>query len=140
MPGVSAAAKVVAKKAAPLPEPVAHAAKLRGQGMTDAQVSKAMGDMGYPKSAPAPAAPSAPAPAPGPAISAGAGTGQARRSFPTASSSGGGAGGFILGLVGTAVLINYMRGGTEQVKRWAAAKFLNQTTADPGGGGGGSSW
>ena len=35
--------------------------------------------------------------------------------------------GFVLGLVAWAVAINYMQGGLPQVKRLAAAKFLNKT-------------
>jgi len=126
MPGVRAAAKV-AGKASPLPDAASHAAKLKGQGASPAQVTKALGDMGYPAQtppatpAPAPAAAANPRPAPA-------------RPAPTSSGAGGSGGiaGFALGLVGTAVLINFMRGGPSQVGRWAKAKFLNEATGTPG--------
>lgn len=41
----------------------------------------------------------------------------------------GSAAGFLLGLVGTAVLINFMRAGVPGVKIWFGAKFLNITGA-----------
>jgi hypothetical protein len=39
------------------------------------------------------------------------------------------ASGFALGLLGTAVLINFMRGGIPQVKQWGKAKFTNGIAA-----------
>jgi hypothetical protein len=37
--------------------------------------------------------------------------------------------GFVLGLIGWAFAVNYLRGGMPQVKQFARAKFLNQTGA-----------
>lgn len=37
--------------------------------------------------------------------------------------------GFVLGLIGYALLANYLRGGTPQVRAWFAAKFLNRTSS-----------
>lgn len=73
-----------------------------------------------------PAAASSTAASSTPASSSGGGL-----SVPTfhAPAVGGSASGFALGIVGTAVLINYMHGGMAQVKAWAGAKFLNRTAA-----------
>jgi hypothetical protein len=45
--------------------------------------------------------------------------------MPAVSIPGNGAG-FLLGLVGYALLVNFMRGGMPQVKGWIGAKFLNK--------------
>ena len=71
-----------------------------------------------------PAAPKAPPPPPAAPAPAAAGS-----SLPGTDAGSGGVAGFALGLVGMAVLVNFMRGGTPQVRRWFAAKFLNVTTA-----------
>lgn len=49
----------------------------------------------------------------------------------------GSTGGFILGLLGTVLVVNYLRGGTPQVRAWFSAKFLNRpmVTATPGSSG-----
>src|SRR5581483_10783228 len=44
--------------------------------------------------------------------------------------SGHQAAGFLLGLFAYALTINYLRGGSTQVKQWLAAKFLNQIPSD----------
>lgn len=58
----------------------------------------------------------------------------------TAGSGDGTISGFLLGLLGTAVFINFMRGGTPQVRQWVDAKFTNTVVAPaaaatPGGSG-----
>jgi hypothetical protein len=50
---------------------------------------------------------------------------------PPLTPDGGGVAGFLLGLVATAALINFMHGGPTQVKQWLGAKFLNVTTGTP---------
>lgn len=151
-------------------DPGAHVAKLRGQHMDDAQIRKALQDMGYsaadaknvapgsarvPKPAssaaaaigPGPTAatvatPKTPRPAPATAAPAAApASGRLERSAATASrylsspasALPGGVAGFLMGLGGTAVLINFMRGGTPGVRRWFAAKFMNVVTGAPTG-------
>lgn len=125
-------ATVAKTKTSGLPDQVAHTAKLRSQGLTDAQVTKALKDMGYPDQGaatsktprPAPAT-AAPAAEPAPGRPAGSKT----RYLPSPPAQlTGGAAGFLMGLGGTAVLINFMRGGTPGVKRWFAAKFMNVVT------------
>ncbi len=53
-------------------------------------------------------------------------------------------GGFVLGVLAYAVVLNYLQGGPTQVRRWLAAKFVNRTgdatsasSGRSGGGGGG---
>lgn len=36
--------------------------------------------------------------------------------------------GFVLGLIGYAILVNYLRAGVPGVRAWTAAKFLNRTS------------
>lgn len=81
-----------------------------------------------PAPAKAPAAPKDPPPAAPEPARVGSG-------LPGADAGSGGVAGFALGLVGMAVLVNFMRGGTPQVRRWFAAKFLNVTTGAPAAGG-----
>lgn len=64
-----------------------------------------------PTSPPAPEPDSPPAPASPPVFS---------------SPGDGNLSGFALGLIATAVLINFMRGGPTQVKAWVGAKFANK--------------
>jgi hypothetical protein len=151
----AAAGKVAGSKTARIPadlpaDPGAHVAKLRGQGMDDAQIRGALKTMGYSPASADNVAPgqartkrdpsdlpvnSSADPRPAPATPAPAAT-QPRsappRSMPSPDIGSGGVAGFALGLVATAVLINFMRGGPDQVKRWAKAKFLNVTTGAPG--------
>lgn len=42
-------------------------------------------------------------------------------------------GGFLLGLFTWALAMNYLRGGSPQVRKFLAAKFLNRTPANPTG-------
>ena len=62
-----------------------------------------------------------PGPAPAPSRSGGPGA----RPTSTATVSQQGAGLFV-GLIAYALLVNYIRGGTPQVKGWLAAKFMNK--------------
>lgn len=68
----------------------------------------------------------------------------ARAETPAPTSSGGGGGGggssspgvvddgagFVLGLLSYALVLAYLRGGTEGVRAWLRAKFLNEASAD----------
>ena len=42
--------------------------------------------------------------------------------------SGSNGAGFVLGILGMAVAVNYLHGGSTQVKAWLSAKFLNNDT------------
>lgn len=47
---------------------------------------------------------------------------------------GGDFSGFMLGLFGTVLLLQYVHGGTAQVKKWLSAKFLNRVAGDASSG------
>jgi len=147
-------------------DPGARVRELRGQGHDDAVIRDKLTAEGYPAATAQNAAPGraktrkTPDPQPAPVEDAEPSTGTGPRpdlattetsSSSTAEGSGpslptfsapsvsipGNVSGFVLGLLGAAVLINFMRGGPQQVKAWASAKFLNQViaAADPATGG-----
>jgi hypothetical protein len=146
----SAGSKAAGSKAALPRDPGAHAAKLRGQGMDNAKIRKALRDMGYdgataanvapgndskqtPSSAAAasvdpaaaepssPATPAAPPASPGPSFPERFG-----HKTPSGTPSG-----LLLGLVLYPVALAFLRGGPAEMKSWFLAKFLNKTTPGP---------
>jgi hypothetical protein len=149
MPGATAAVKVAGKAAGRGSTKAAtstrwagkQASVLRGRGMTDAQIRAELKGAGYDAATSKAAAPAKASPAPAPSEpaaeppTAAAEPEPAVRSTPTGRSApvsvGGDTAGFALGLVATAILINFMRGGPDQVRAWGRAKFLNQTAGSP---------
>lgn len=166
--GARAGAAGGSKAAVALPrDPGAHVAKLRGQGMDDQKIRKALRDMGYGGATvanvvPGNDAPTPPAPAPAPAAAdassstpAAADTPSSAPAGPSGPSfgqrvsnrvpSGGGASGLLLGLVLYPVALAFLRDGNAGMKAWFMAKFLNKVSpatagasGQPGTGSGGA--
>jgi hypothetical protein len=132
-----AAVKVPAKTAA------SRASELKTSGVSRAQASRTLRDeygatvaqasdlLDAAPEPPAPSAPDQPAspqePSPGLSLPA------VPKAVSSAWTAGGGA---VLGTLVYVLFLTYMRGGSDGVKTWFRAKFLNQvTTATPGGNG-----
>lgn len=116
------------------------AARLVRSGTTDRdKLIDALTGMGYPKHEARAAAHKAtpeqdvpepvsePSPAPQPTAPSG-GPSDSGLHLP-AFSPGGDAAGFVLGILGMAVIVNYLHGGPDQVRAWLRAKFLNNVSA-----------
>ncbi|MFE7413139.1 hypothetical protein [Streptomyces laurentii] len=126
----AAAKKTAAKKAAPAKKAAAGAppvskgpAKKRATSGSQTQPSG---------STPQPNAPAAAAPAAGQEPPA-----PAELPIPEALKRGNGGAmdtgaGIVLGVVGYALLVNFLRGGPSQVKTWLAAKFVNKPATKVG--------
>lgn len=105
------------RKGRPLPDDLA----------ADADAAGAYGDGANDAAQDGPAAPKAPAAAPA------APSAPAKSSSRVKPPSGGG---FVLGILAYALVLNYLQGGPTQVRRWLAAKFVNRTGDSPSGSGG----
>jgi len=114
--------------------------QLRDQGRSNDQIRGALTDMGYPAATVANVVPGNPSPAPATTTPAPSTTTEpadppARRIDAPATGralpppGAGDLSGFVLGLLGTALLVNFMRGGPAGVRAWFSAKFLNNVTS-----------
>jgi pyruvate/2-oxoglutarate dehydrogenase complex dihydrolipoamide acyltransferase (E2) component len=102
--------------------------RVTAPGSKAAQQRQAIEDMKAsrepePADAPAPVS-AAPAPAPPAAPSSGGGGGFSLPGMPAAATTGSG---FLLGVFAWAVGLAYLRGGMPEVRKFARAKFFNQT-------------
>lgn len=87
----------------------------RASGGTSRSLDEVLADERA-KASEAPAAAPSPPPSPAPRVP----------STSSTSSTGGNGAGVLLGMLGYAVLVNFLHGGPAQVRGWMAAKFLNK--------------